>query len=76
MVIHVDPTRCCASGLCATAVPEVFDQHQDGTVLLLDPNPPDLTDAHRAADNCPVGAIMIEDRPVQPSPSTAPTNRA
>ncbi|WP_419992780.1 ferredoxin [Streptomyces boninensis] len=64
MRISVDRDRCCGSGLCAWAVPELFDQSDaDGTVVLLRPRPAAaLHDAARsAADDCPCGAITVDD---------------
>ncbi|GAA2118812.1 ferredoxin [Kitasatospora saccharophila] len=66
MLVHVDPDRCCGAGQCVLAAPEVFDQREDdGTVLLLDANPPaalvrEVADAVAA---CPGGAIRLEEDP-------------
>lgn len=62
MRVRTDPEKCCGSGLCALAVPEIFDQsEQDGRVLLLQETPPErLTTAVReAAYCCPAGAITL-----------------
>ncbi|MFF3870045.1 ferredoxin [Micromonospora sp. NPDC001898] len=62
MRIEVDRDRCCGSGNCVLAAPEVFDQDEaDGLVLLLRPAPPpEATDRiRRAADLCPAGAIRL-----------------
>ncbi|MGW1060056.1 ferredoxin [Micromonospora rubida] len=62
MRIEVDRDRCCGSGNCVLAAPEVFDQDQaDGLVLLLHPTPPpEWADRiRRAADLCPAGAIHL-----------------
>jgi ferredoxin len=43
-------------------VPDVFDQNEDdGTVLLLDPQPPERlhTAVREAAQVCPTGAIAV-----------------
>ena len=61
--VSVDDERCCASGLCVVAVPEVFDQRdEDGTVVLLRPDPPhEIRDeVRRAADVCPASAIRVD----------------
>ena len=43
MRVSVDASRCCGAGLCALTAPAVFDQSEhDGTVLLLEPDPPCL----------------------------------
>ncbi|TKK88101.1 ferredoxin [Herbidospora galbida] len=62
MIVTVDRERCCSSGQCALIAPEVFDQNdEDGTVLLLQPEPAeDLHDAvEDAADHCPCSAISL-----------------
>ncbi|SEL29388.1 Ferredoxin [Streptacidiphilus jiangxiensis] len=64
MRVSVDPGRCCSSGQCVTAVPEVFDQSEDdGVVLLIQPEPPaDLRSAVRtAAAICPGRAITVHE---------------
>lgn len=64
MRVTVDQAQCVASGQCALAVGEVFDQREeDGIVVLRDERPPaDLEDAIRdAADTCPVGAIRVAE---------------
>lgn len=55
---------CVGSGQCALSVPEVFDQDQRaGTVVLLDPEPPDELHrrVHAAAINCPMEAISVSE---------------
>lgn len=37
--VTADRDRCMAAGHCAVAVPGVFDQGDDGLVLVLDPEP-------------------------------------
>jgi ferredoxin len=61
MQVIVDQNRCVASGQCVLAAGAVFDQEEDGTVFLLDENPPpELHDAvRRAAALCPVYAISF-----------------
>ena len=64
MRVAVDVERCRGAGLCALTAPDVFDQdEQDGTVLVLDPEPPP---AHHqavvaAARLCPNSVISLED---------------
>ncbi|WP_442809616.1 ferredoxin [Streptomyces sp. NBC_01335] len=58
--MSVDTTLCMGSGLCALALPEVFDQDDvDGLVVLLDPEPPRELhdDVAEAVNRCPVQAI-------------------
>jgi ferredoxin len=60
--VRADRERCCASGLCAMTVPDVFDQREeDGLVTVLQPEPPAaLREAVReAAECCPAGAITV-----------------
>ncbi|MEV7211876.1 ferredoxin [Kitasatospora cineracea] len=64
MLVHVEPDRCCGSGQCVLAAPEVFDQNeQDGTVVLLQASPPaDLVrEVADAVAACPGGAIRLEE---------------
>jgi ferredoxin len=64
MKISVDQPRCVGSGMCVLTDPDVFDQsEEDGTVVLLEPNP---TGEHeklaREAENlCPAGVITVTD---------------
>jgi ferredoxin len=54
--------RCISAGTCATTVPAVFTQNEnDGiAVVLQDPVPTELEgDVERAADLCPVQAILL-----------------
>jgi ferredoxin len=64
MLVSVDPDRCCSSGQCVLALPEVFDQHEDdGTVLLLQPRPPQelLAAVRTTASICPGRAISVQE---------------
>jgi ferredoxin len=60
--IHVDVDKCIGAGHCVLRAPRIFDQREDGMVILVDATPPqDLHDAARkAADLCPAQAITIE----------------
>ncbi|AWW40818.1 ferredoxin [Streptomyces sp. AS58] len=64
MKVIVDHDKCCGAGNCVLSAPEVFDQSdQDGTVLLLDPEP---AEEHRSAVEdavtaCPGTAISVID---------------
>lgn len=64
MKVTVDGERCCGAGTCVILAPEVFDQRdEDGTVVLLDPEP--ATVLHGAvgdaADQCPGRAIEVHE---------------
>jgi ferredoxin len=61
MRVVVDVGRCRGAGLCALTAPDVFDQ--DGTVLLLEAEPPR---AHQeavvaAVALCPNAVISLEE---------------
>ncbi|MEV6800413.1 ferredoxin [Micromonospora rifamycinica] len=63
VAVSVDRGRCCGSGNCVLAAPEVFDQNDtDGLVLLRDPAPrAALRDrVQRAVDLCPADAIRLD----------------
>lgn len=59
--VGVDRRLCCGAGMCALLAPEVFDQCEEGFVLLLDPGPPAAAHAavREAADQCPCSAITL-----------------
>jgi ferredoxin len=52
---------CVGAGQCALVAPDVFDQDDDGLVMLLqtDPQGPDLDSAVKAARLCPARAITV-----------------
>ncbi|MDP9841676.1 ferredoxin [Streptosporangium lutulentum] len=60
MKIKADTDVCIGAGMCVLTAPEVFDQSEDdGTVVLLDPDPPASREAavRRAVQLCPSGAL-------------------
>ena len=61
--VAADQDRCVGSGMCMLAVPEVFDQDDDGIVRLLTSEPDDeQADAVRSAvANCPAAALRLVD---------------
>ncbi len=61
MHVQVDPDVCIGSGQCAMAVPEIFDQDDDGVVFVRESRVAvALHDsAHDAAERCPVQAITL-----------------
>jgi ferredoxin len=63
MKVQVDQDKCVGAGNCLIQAPEVFDQRDDGIVVLLQPEPPDeLHDAVRdAIVTCPALAITTEE---------------
>jgi ferredoxin len=63
--VHVDVERCIGAGHCVMRAPKIFDQREDGIVILLDPHPPldQLAAAEKAADLCPSQVITIDAAP-------------
>jgi ferredoxin len=62
MEIKADTGVCIGAGMCVLTAPEVFDQSEDdGTVVLLDPDPPASSEAavRRAVQMCPSGALSL-----------------
>ncbi|MEV4561329.1 ferredoxin [Kitasatospora sp. NPDC049285] len=60
--ISVDRTRCVGSGQCVMTAPELFDQDDDGFIVVLDPEPgPDLlVGARTAAQLCPGSVVTLD----------------
>lgn len=58
--IHVDPSRCMASGMCAALAPDLFALDGDHACPVRDEIAPDDT-ALDAADSCPTAAITVTD---------------
>lgn len=62
MQIKVDVDRCISGGQCVISAPELFDQDDEGTVILLgQAGPGQQDDAREAARLCPASAIEIEE---------------
>ena len=61
--VRVNPSKCIGAGQCVLSAPAVFDQDDDGLVVLLDPEPPPAQHAaaRKAADLCPARVISIEE---------------
>ncbi|ASU85845.1 ferredoxin [Nocardiopsis gilva YIM 90087] len=63
MKIRVEKDMCCGAGQCVALAPEVFDQDDDGVVMLLQQSP--ASELHGpvrdAADVCPTMAIEIDE---------------
>lgn len=62
MKVTVDLAICDLHGLCVDTAPEVFEIGNDGTLRILNENPPEaLRDrVEKAARECPTGAIVVE----------------
>jgi ferredoxin len=63
MKVVVDYDVCASNAVCMGIVPEVFEVRDDGFLYVLEEHPPpELQDRVRqAANNCPTGAITLED---------------
>ncbi|GAA3582947.1 hypothetical protein GCM10022222_79670 [Amycolatopsis ultiminotia] len=63
MRIRAENELCVVSSMCVYRVPAVFDQDDEGRVVILDEHPPAELgeDIRRAVRGCPVGAISIEE---------------
>lgn len=63
MKISVDTSACIGAGQCALVAGDLFDQDDDGIVVLLDDEPAEsqYTAARRAASLCPARAIKIAE---------------
>jgi len=61
MKVVVRREACVGAGQCVIAADEVFDQDDEGLVIVLDANPEDgrLEKAKQAASLCPARAISI-----------------
>lgn len=57
--VHADRDVCIGAGMCVLTAPEVFDQDDDGLVVVLDERPADATAAGEAVANCPAGALSL-----------------
>jgi ferredoxin len=60
--VSADSDLCCGSGRCIIFAPEVFDCDDDGTVVVVQPEP-DVslrTAVGYAVDGCPTGAIRLD----------------
>jgi ferredoxin len=63
MKITVDRAACVGAGQCALVAGALFDQDDDGLVLLLDdePDAADEASARRAATLCPARAFTVAE---------------
>lgn len=61
MSIAVQTSACVGAGQCALVAPDVFDQDDEGIVVLLekDPQGADIDAAAKAARLCPARAISL-----------------
>lgn len=61
--VRADREVCIGAGLCVLTAEAVFDQDDEGLVVLLDPAPgADAAAAvRRAVHNCPSGALSLDE---------------
>ena len=61
MKIDVDKGACIGAGQCALVASDIFDQDDEGIVLVLNENPPSHLHAaaEKAATLCPAKAIKL-----------------
>jgi ferredoxin len=74
--VTADNTKCVVSCMCVYRAPTVFDQDEDGLVVVLDSAPPAelAQDVLSAAQGCPVGAISVHQEP-EPEQPRVPDGR-
>lgn len=67
MRVSANPETCAVSSLCVYRLPQVFDQDEEGQVVVRQANPPEeLHEAARqAARSCPTQSIRIEEAPAE-----------
>ncbi|MFI0809384.1 ferredoxin [Streptomyces echinatus] len=63
MRVTTERDRCVGSGQCALLSPEVFDQDDEGLVVVLVEEPAEAQreEVLRAADLCPARTIRVHD---------------
>ena len=61
MHVTIDMNKCEGNGLCAMSAYEVFKLNADGSLEILNDNPPDSlrSSVEQAMNYCPTGAISI-----------------
>jgi ferredoxin len=61
MEVRIRRVRCCGSGQCAEAAPEVFAVDDAGKAVVVDPEALSLDVLQDVAAACPCQAIEVED---------------
>ncbi|MFB7664801.1 ferredoxin [Kitasatospora sp. NPDC056138] len=63
MRVSIDSDRCVSAGQCVMLAPDVFDQDDDGIVMLLQDEPPEDLHAvvRQSASLCPVRLIQLSE---------------
>jgi len=54
-------TKCCGNALCVDLAPDVFAIDSKQKAIVLDPDAVPIDVLIEAAENCPCGAIEVED---------------
>jgi len=59
--VSAERSRCVGAGHCLLSSPAVFDQDDEGVVVVLDGTPPEseLAAVRQAAELCPSGAVRF-----------------
>ena len=63
MKVTVNYDYCASTGTCAQICPQVFEVRSDGYLYILQENPGEelRVAVNQAEENCPTGAISVED---------------
>jgi len=61
--VIVEYDKCCGAGQCVMVAPAVFDQREDGIVIVLDAEPPpeQYAAVREAVAVCPGAAIRLSE---------------
>jgi ferredoxin len=61
--VIADTSKCIAAGTCVLTAPELFDQDDDGLVVMVNAHPSEAerSAAREAASLCPSNAIALEE---------------
>lgn len=61
-MFEADRNYCVGAGMCALTAPAVFDQDDDGVVVVLDDEPEgaDVDAVKAAVELCPSGALTLK----------------
>ena len=66
MQILANEKSCIGAGQCVFAAPDIFDQDDNGTVIVLQPNPPteaEQAKAKEAVNICPSRSLTLSASP-------------
>ncbi|GAA2557488.1 ferredoxin [Winogradskya consettensis] len=57
--VAADRDVCVGAGMCVLTAPDLFDQDDEGLVVLIDESDPDPALTQRAVLLCPSGALRV-----------------